>query len=97
MCGKVVRGQSYLRRGGGRKDISEAARMKTLAQRPATHLSFGLGMLKWKTSRAMVPKVLSFARMDVWLFERAGNAGDLSGKEFFKRRNQARVESEEID
>jgi hypothetical protein len=45
----------------------------------------------------MVPKVLSFARMDVWLFERAGNAGDLSGKEFFKRRNQARVESEEID
>jgi hypothetical protein len=65
------------------KDSPEAARMKTLAQRPATHLSFGLGMLKWKTSRAMVPKALSFARMDVWLFERAGNAGDLSGKELF--------------
>jgi hypothetical protein len=71
------------RGGGGMKDIPEAARMKTLAQRPATHLSFGLGMLKWKTSRAMVPKALSFARMDVWLFERAGNAGDLSGKELF--------------
>jgi hypothetical protein len=60
------------------EDSPEAARMKSLARRPATHPSYGVGSRKWKTSKAMVTKSLNRAQFDAWLFQRAGSANDSS-------------------
>jgi hypothetical protein len=49
-------------------DSPEAKRMKALALRPATHATFGMGSMKWKTSKALVPKELDDAQLQDSLF-----------------------------
>lgn len=45
--------------------------MKALALRPATHGSFGIASMTWKTSKKLVPKDLDHAQLQVCLFQRA--------------------------
>jgi hypothetical protein len=52
------------------EDSPETQRMKAFAQKPATHFSFGMCSMKWKTSRAMIPKEMNQAQLQVWLFAR---------------------------
>jgi hypothetical protein len=50
-------------------DSLEAKKMKALAPRPAMHGAFGMSSMKWKTSKALVPKKLDHAQLQVWLFQ----------------------------
>jgi hypothetical protein len=63
------------------EDSPEAERMKVLALQPATHGSFGIASMKWKTSKEMIPKDLDYAQLQVWLFRRAGVQETLSSEE----------------
>jgi hypothetical protein len=53
----------------------EAQRMKAFALTPETHNSFGTYSMKWKTSRATIPKGLNQVEFQVWLFARTRDGG----------------------
>lgn len=50
------------------EDSPETKRVKSLASKPSGHSSFGLCSTKWKTSKKMVPKGLTVAQFEKWLF-----------------------------
>lgn len=58
------------------EDSPETQRVKSFALKPAAHCTYGICSMKWKTTRAMMPKGLNEAQFEEWLFARVDH--DLS-------------------
>ncbi|TPX13347.1 uncharacterized protein E0L32_006320 [Thyridium curvatum] len=50
------------------EDSPSTQRAHSLALRPPDHFSFGLYSMKWKTTREDIPKALTTAQFEKWLF-----------------------------